>query len=79
MDSAKQSAALCLLRLYRTSPHLVPTGDWASRVVHLLNDQHLVSASGRALPVTSAGIATATQSARLLSVRAAHSAPVGPG
>ncbi|XP_006761447.1 PREDICTED: AP-2 complex subunit alpha-2 [Myotis davidii] len=41
MDSAKQSAALCLLRLYRTSPHLVPTGDWASRVVHLLNDQHL--------------------------------------
>nr|KAF6398418.1 adaptor related protein complex 2 subunit alpha 2 [Molossus molossus] len=41
MDSAKQSAALCLLRLYRTSPHLVPAGDWASRVVHLLNDQHL--------------------------------------
>lgn len=43
MDSVKQSAALCLLRLYRTSPDLVPMGDWTSRVVHLLNDQHLVS------------------------------------
>lgn len=46
MDSVKQSAALCLLRLYRTSPDLVPMGDWTSRVVHLLNDQHLVSAFG---------------------------------
>lgn len=43
MDSVKQSAALCLLRLYRTSPDLVPMGDWTSRVVHLLNDQHLVN------------------------------------
>ncbi|GAB1292916.1 AP-2 complex subunit alpha-2 [Apodemus speciosus] len=42
MDSVKQSAALCLLRLYRTSPDLVPMGDWTSRVVHLLNDQHLL-------------------------------------
>lgn len=42
MDSVKQSAALCLLRLYRTSPDLVPMGEWAARVVHLLNDQHLV-------------------------------------
>ncbi|XP_026524156.1 AP-2 complex subunit alpha-2 [Notechis scutatus] len=41
MDNVKQSAALCLLRLYRTSPDLVPMGDWTSRVVHLLNDQHL--------------------------------------
>ncbi|XP_051885515.1 AP-2 complex subunit alpha-2-like [Pristis pectinata] len=41
MESAKQSAALCLLRLYRTSPDLVPMGDWTLRVVHLLNDQHL--------------------------------------
>ncbi|KAG8515717.1 AP-2 complex subunit alpha-2, partial [Galemys pyrenaicus] len=41
MDGVKQSAALCLLRLYRTSPDLVPMGDWTSRVVHLLNDQHL--------------------------------------
>ncbi|KAM9409691.1 AP-2 complex subunit alpha-2-like isoform 2-T2 [Pholidichthys leucotaenia] len=41
MDSVKQSAALCLLRLYRTSPDLVSVGEWTSRVVHLLNDQHL--------------------------------------
>ncbi|XP_072447990.1 AP-2 complex subunit alpha-2-like isoform X3 [Chiloscyllium punctatum] len=41
MDSTKQSAALCLLRLYRTSPDLVPMGEWMSRVIHLLNDQHL--------------------------------------
>ena len=46
MDSVKQSAALCLLRLHRASPDLVPVGDWTSRVVHLLNDQHLVGASG---------------------------------
>lgn len=44
MDSVKQSAALCLLRLNRTSPDLVPMGEWTSRVVHLLNDQHLVRA-----------------------------------
>uniref|UniRef100_A0A8C8EJM9 AP-2 complex subunit alpha n=1 Tax=Oncorhynchus tshawytscha TaxID=74940 RepID=A0A8C8EJM9_ONCTS len=41
MDSVKQSAALCLLRLNRTSPDLVPMGEWTTRVVHLLNDQHL--------------------------------------
>lgn len=44
MDSVKQSAALCLLRLYKTSPDLVLMGEWTSRVVHLLNDQHMVSA-----------------------------------
>ncbi|XP_064416549.1 AP-2 complex subunit alpha-2 isoform X2 [Latimeria chalumnae] len=41
MDSVKQSAALCLLRLYKTSPDLVPMGEWTSRAVHLLNDQHM--------------------------------------
>uniref|UniRef100_A0A8C7XB46 AP-2 complex subunit alpha n=1 Tax=Oryzias sinensis TaxID=183150 RepID=A0A8C7XB46_9TELE len=41
MDGVKQSAALCLLRLNRTSPDLVPMGEWTARVVHLLNDQHL--------------------------------------
>ncbi|XP_048401017.1 AP-2 complex subunit alpha-2-like [Stegostoma tigrinum] len=41
MDCAKQSAALCLLRLYRTSPDVMPMGEWTSRVIHLLNDQHL--------------------------------------
>lgn len=44
MDSVKQSAALCLLRLYKTSPDLVIMGEWTSRVVHLLNDQHMVRA-----------------------------------
>lgn len=44
MDSVKQSAALCLLRLYKTSPDLVLMGEWTSRVVHLLNDQHMVRA-----------------------------------
>lgn len=42
MDSVKQSAALCLLRLHRTSPDLVTMGELTSRVAHLLNDQHLV-------------------------------------
>lgn len=46
MDSVKQSAALCLLRLYKTSPDLVLMGEWTSRVVHLLNDQHMVGPSG---------------------------------
>ncbi|XP_041941103.1 AP-2 complex subunit alpha-2 isoform X5 [Alosa sapidissima] len=41
MDSVKQSAALCLLRLYKTCPDLVLMGEWTSRVVHLLNDQHM--------------------------------------
>uniref|UniRef100_A0A8C8CDI1 AP-2 complex subunit alpha n=1 Tax=Oncorhynchus tshawytscha TaxID=74940 RepID=A0A8C8CDI1_ONCTS len=45
MDSVKQSAALCLLRLNRTSPDLVPMGEWTTRVVHLLNDQHLIVSS----------------------------------
>uniref|UniRef100_A0AAR2K4F3 AP-2 complex subunit alpha n=1 Tax=Pygocentrus nattereri TaxID=42514 RepID=A0AAR2K4F3_PYGNA len=45
MDSVKQSAALCLLRLNRTSPDLIPMGEWTSRVVHLLNDQHLIVTS----------------------------------
>lgn len=46
MDSVKQSAALCLLRLYKTSPDLVLMGEWTSRVVHLLNDQHMVRTAG---------------------------------
>uniref|UniRef100_H3CL14 AP-2 complex subunit alpha n=1 Tax=Tetraodon nigroviridis TaxID=99883 RepID=H3CL14_TETNG len=53
MDSVKQSAALCLLRLYRTSPDLVPMGDWTARVVHLLNDQHLGVVTAAASLITS--------------------------
>ncbi|KAH7954057.1 hypothetical protein HPB49_015258 [Dermacentor silvarum] len=41
MDQVKQSAALCLLRLLRTLPDVVPGGEWTSRIIHLLNDQHL--------------------------------------
>ncbi|XP_074660893.1 AP-2 complex subunit alpha-2-like [Tubulanus polymorphus] len=41
IDSVKQSAALCLLRLQRSSPDIVSMGEWTSRVIHLLNDQHM--------------------------------------
>ncbi|XP_067952099.1 AP-2 complex subunit alpha-2-like [Watersipora subatra] len=41
IDAVKQSAALTLLKLIRTSPDLIHMGEWASRVVHLLNDQHM--------------------------------------
>nr|CAG4640625.1 EOG090X0109 [Eulimnadia texana] len=41
IDVVKQSAALCLLRLLRTSPEVIPSGEWTSRIIHLLNDQHL--------------------------------------
>ena len=41
IDQVKQSAALCMLRLYRAAPDLLPNGDWQNRVVHLLNDSHL--------------------------------------
>lgn len=41
MDVVKQSAALCLLRLFRTCPDIIPSGEWTSRIIHLLNDQHM--------------------------------------
>ncbi|XP_055341645.1 AP-2 complex subunit alpha-like [Paramacrobiotus metropolitanus] len=41
IDMVKQSAALCLLRLFRASPDVVPGGEWTSRIVHLLNDQNM--------------------------------------
>lgn len=41
MDVVKQSAALCLLRLFRKSPEIIPTGEWTSRIIHLLNDPHM--------------------------------------
>ena len=40
-ESVKQSAALCLLRLFRTMPESTTYAEWASRVIHLLNDQHM--------------------------------------
>ncbi|VDM39075.1 unnamed protein product [Toxocara canis] len=41
IDFVKQSAALCLLKLFRTCPDVIPPNEYASRIVHLLNDQHL--------------------------------------
>ncbi|XP_076471396.1 AP-2 complex subunit alpha-2-like [Babylonia areolata] len=40
-DAVKQSAALTLLRLLRSSPDVIPMGQWTSRIIHLLNDQHM--------------------------------------
>ena len=42
LDPVKQSAALCLLRLIRNAPDSVSMSEWSSRVIHLLNDQHMV-------------------------------------
>jgi hypothetical protein len=41
IDAVKQSAALTLLRLLRASPDIIPMGEWTSRIIHLLNDQHM--------------------------------------
>ena len=43
IDSVKQSAALCLLHLLRTSADAIPMSEWSTRIIHLLNDQHMVS------------------------------------
>ncbi|XP_071809172.1 AP-2 complex subunit alpha-2-like [Asterias amurensis] len=41
IDEVKQSAALCLLRLYRTDSHCIPSSEYQTRIIHLLNDQHM--------------------------------------
>ncbi|RUS85531.1 hypothetical protein EGW08_006739 [Elysia chlorotica] len=41
IDSVKQIAGLTLLRLQRSSPEMIPLGEWTSRIIHLLNDQHM--------------------------------------
>ncbi|XP_071497904.1 AP-2 complex subunit alpha-2-like isoform X2 [Diadema antillarum] len=42
IDQVKQSASLCLLRLYRTANDSIPSsGEWQARVIHLLNDHHM--------------------------------------
>ncbi|CAF1162721.1 unnamed protein product [Adineta ricciae] len=42
IDPVKQSAALCLLKLHRTSPESLQLNtEWTARIIHLLNDQHL--------------------------------------
>lgn len=41
LEVVKQSAALCLLRLLRANPDVAPSGEWTTRIIHLLNDPHL--------------------------------------
>uniref|UniRef100_A0A8R1DKL3 AP-2 complex subunit alpha n=2 Tax=Caenorhabditis japonica TaxID=281687 RepID=A0A8R1DKL3_CAEJA len=41
IDFVKQSAALCILKLFRNSPEAFQPGEYASRIVHLLNDSHM--------------------------------------
>ncbi|EGT58202.1 hypothetical protein CAEBREN_13036 [Caenorhabditis brenneri] len=41
IDFVKQSAALCILKLFRNSPESFQPGEYASRIVHLLNDSHM--------------------------------------
>ncbi|CAO4383195.1 unnamed protein product [Caenorhabditis nigoni] len=41
IDFVKQSAALCILKLFRNSPDSFQPGEYASRIVHLLNDSHM--------------------------------------
>lgn len=42
IDFVKQSAALCLLKLFLTSQDNLPLSEYSVRIVHLLNDNHLV-------------------------------------
>jgi len=42
VDSVKQCAALCLLKLFRINESVVPrTAEWASRICQMLNDPNL--------------------------------------
>ncbi|KAI1712702.1 AP-2 complex subunit alpha-2 [Ditylenchus destructor] len=41
VDFVKQSAALCLLKLFRTSNDVLLPSEYSVRIVHLLNDSHL--------------------------------------
>jgi hypothetical protein len=41
----KKKAALTLLRLYRKHPEVIPSGDWAERIVSIMDDEDLVSFS----------------------------------
>lgn len=41
IDVVKQSASLCLLRLFRAMPEMTLSSEWTNRIIHLLNDQHM--------------------------------------
>ncbi|KAI9140452.1 adaptin N terminal region-domain-containing protein [Paraphysoderma sedebokerense] len=53
----KKKAALCLLRLYRKYPDVLPVTDWAERIVSIMEDHNL----GVALSTTSLIIALSQQ------------------
>ena len=56
-DAVKQSAALCVLKLFRLNPEILPCpGEWTSRIVQLLNDKHLVSENSSLLYNTNIGV-----------------------
>lgn len=38
----KKKAALTLLRMYRKHPDVVPSGEWAERIVSIMDDEDLV-------------------------------------
>ncbi|KAH7911207.1 adaptin N terminal region-domain-containing protein [Hygrophoropsis aurantiaca] len=42
MSFVKKKAALTLLRLYRKHPDVIPTAEWASRLVSIMDDPDLV-------------------------------------
>jgi hypothetical protein len=39
----KKKAALTLLRLYRKHPDVIPSAEWADRIVAIMDDEDLVS------------------------------------
>ncbi|EGT58181.1 hypothetical protein CAEBREN_22418 [Caenorhabditis brenneri] len=41
IHSAKKSAVLCILKIFRDSPESFQLGEYASSIVHLLNDSHV--------------------------------------
>ncbi|EGT49980.1 hypothetical protein CAEBREN_07821 [Caenorhabditis brenneri] len=43
IDFVKQSAALCILKLFRNTPESFQLGEYVSRIVNLLKDSHMVS------------------------------------
>ena len=32
---------MLFFRLFRTDPSVIPGGEWTTRIIHLLNDQHM--------------------------------------
>ena len=41
INFVRKKAALCLLRLYRRHPDVVPIGDWSEKIIEILDDYDL--------------------------------------